>query len=548
MTGHPSVTTRTLLALLVVAPISRPATAQPSEQVEFADQGWTADHRREAYRVPPGSRLIPYDWFVALEQPFDDQPFGNRAFLERFRLLWDTPDPVGNPDGLPLGFVRDPAQDGQVYVGITCAACHTSQVEYRRQKLRLDGGPGLIDYLPLVESLADGLRAASQSEAKWSRFAAKVLGPRNTPERAAQLRRDVRDHSETLAGFAARNRSVRPAGFGRIDAFGMLANEVLGTAIGVPENYRACAAPVAIPPLWGVARLDWVQWNGSVQSPAARNLVEVMSGYGLLRVTGAGRDLGFETTAKLQPLDRAWQLYGNLRPPAWPEGLLGKINADRANRGAEVYRREGCAKCHAARPPYPETAPNKLGKQFVQVVKVPLSEVKTDPSAATAFADRTARPGRLALLLGGRGIVPGPELFFTTAGAALQTELTRLKLPEEELARLNGYRQPVLPTRDELLSYRAAPLAGVWATAPYLHNGSVPSLYQLFLPPRQRAKTFYLGGREVDPKHVGFDTPAREGAFEFRTEDPGNLNAGHEYGTAITDEERWALIEYLKTL
>jgi len=94
--------------------------------------------------------------------------------------------------------------------------------------------------------------------------------------------------------------------------------------------------------------------------------------------------------------------------------------------------------------------------------------------------------------------------------------------------------------------YKAGPLWGIWATAPYLHNGSVPSLYQLLLPANQRVKKFWVGNREFDPVNVGFDITT--GTFELDTMVPGSRNTGHEYGTHITDEERWQLIEYLKTL
>ena len=112
------------------------------------------------------------------------------------------------------------------------------------------------------------------------------------------------------------------------------------------------------------------------------------------------------------------------------------------------------------------------------------------------------------------------------------------------------------------LAYRARPLGGMWATPPYLHNGSVPNLYQLLIPASQRDKVFYVCGREFDPKNLGYSTAKIDGAFEFRTDQPndphpGNSNAGHEFsntpgkgviGRELTDDERWAIIEYLKTL
>jgi hypothetical protein len=105
-----------------------------------------------------------------------------------------------------------------------------------------------------------------------------------------------------------------------------------------------------------------------------------------------------------------------------------------------------------------------------------------------------------------------------------------------------------------LLAYKARPLNGVWSSAPFLHNGSVPNLYQLLLPAKDRVKKFYIGSMEFDPKNVGYDTIQVKESFLFDTSLAGNSNSGHEYGAgygglpALTDEERWQLIEYIKTL
>jgi processive rubber oxygenase RoxA-like protein len=100
-----------------------------------------------------------------------------------------------------------------------------------------------------------------------------------------------------------------------------------------------------------------------------------------------------------------------------------------------------------------------------------------------------------------------------------------------------------------LLAYRARPLNGIWAMAPYLHNGSVPSLYQLLLPASQRSKVFYVGSWEFNPQTVGLEADNDFlGSFTFDTAKTGNSNAGHEYGTDLSDDDRKALIEYLKTL
>ena len=107
------------------------------------------------------------------------------------------------------------------------------------------------------------------------------------------------------------------------------------------------------------------------------------------------------------------------------------------------------------------------------------------------------------------------------------------------------------------LGYTSRPLNGVWATPPFLHNGSVPTIYDLMLPPSQRQKSFFLATREYDPKKLGFVTDNSKigNNFEFKTRDDkgnlidGNSNDGHDDSNdKLSDEDRYAIIEYLKTL
>ncbi|MGY4319201.1 di-heme-cytochrome C peroxidase [Bradyrhizobium sp. JR3.5] len=130
----------------------------------------------------------------------------------------------------------------------------------------------------------------------------------------------------------------------------------------------------------------------------------------------------------------------------------------------------------------------------------------------------------------------------------------------------NGRDEDVLALEPH---YRARPLDGVWATAPYLHNGSVPTLKDMLLPQSQRPSSFCVGSREFDPVHVGLITKTRAsdvcaaGLTDFNVSLLGNSNRGHSFegketdiaklppgviGPELTDTERRALLEYLKTL
>jgi hypothetical protein len=137
---------------------------------------------------------------------------------------------------------------------------------------------------------------------------------------------------------------------------------------------------------------------------------------------------------------------------------------------------------------------------------------------------------------------------------------------------LEGFGALDLP--QEILGYKPRPLEGVWATPPFLHNGSVPSLYQMISPPHERDQRFFVGRREFDPVQVGYVTkPADEeddAGFWLDASVPGNRSIGHGFdadkqtweqhrrdpnthhlargviGPKLSEEERWALVEYLK--
>jgi hypothetical protein len=116
----------------------------------------------------------------------------------------------------------------------------------------------------------------------------------------------------------------------------------------------------------------------------------------------------------------------------------------------------------------------------------------------------------------------------------------------EKLANLYHKPTPV----DAPAAYEARVLHGVWAAAPYLHNGSVPSLWELLTPPAERKASFIAGSRQFDPKNVGFVIDESSPTTASFMADPttGNGNGGHEYGTDLTPDERWQLIEYMKGL
>ena len=138
-------------------------------------------------------------------------------------------------------------------------------------------------------------------------------------------------------------------------------------------------------------------------------------------------------------------------------------------------------------------------------------------------------------------------------------------MTESQQECFNGFGALDLPRA--FLGYKPRPLEGVWATAPFLHNGSVPTIYDLLSPAHERPREFYLGRREYDPVKLGFvtDRGSSTKGFLFNTRLQGNHNTGHEFragfneaaaangdyqygviGPALSADERFAIIEYLK--
>ncbi len=126
----------------------------------------------------------------------------------------------------------------------------------------------------------------------------------------------------------------------------------------------------------------------------------------------------------------------------------------------------------------------------------------------------------------------------------IKTALERAGITDAEARAL----EPEGATWRTTRRYVARRLDGIWATAPYLHNGSVPTLHDLLQPATERPATFAIGHRDYDPERVGYLTRVTNPVFVLDTSIDGNSNAGHEYGADLDEADRRALVEYLKTL
>ena len=579
------------IGLYFIAYPNLPSYQRP-EKLHYLNQ-WSEEERQTYYYTPQGTQVkgLRYEWFGALELPLSTRKFATLDYLARFGFLVDPQQRATerNPANLPVGFARhEDSETGIHYLDISCAACHTGELRYRGQAVRIDGGAALHSLASTVPTLRGGgfgqalgmsLAFTYYNPLKFRRFAKAVLGE-EYPEGRDQLRHDVKVVLDRLLGTAFNDwhRGLYPTeeGFGRTDAFGRIANSVFGDAIDA-SNYRVANAPVSYPQVWDIWKFDWVQWNGSAMQPMARNIGEALGVGATLRlVEASGHPVAeaerYASSVRLRDLYTLEETLKQLKPPSWPEEVFGKIDLPLASQGRALFS-ENCAYCHAPdpKPRNERLAPARDPEWRMRIV--PIEIVGTDPTAANNIADHRfdiskldwtkAELGRLDVRLFGatldevdpRSISSAKGLAYITAYVANRAYQDAAIQPRERW-RMDGFGLPI--GVQEKRGYKARPLDGIWATPPFLHNGSVPTLFQLLSPVSERQAQFWVGNFEFNPKQVGFDSEKFPGGFLYDTSITGNSNRGHEFrdgcrqggviGRALQPEERLALIEYLKVL
>src|SRR5688572_28804385 len=217
----------------VFASGSSPAATAASTPT-WVPQGWSEKDREAFWFTPQGSLLVPYAWFLNLEQATSTTPFRDDGHMDALRYL-PAPKFTLNPDALPIGFVRDRLRPDML--GLTCAACHTNRVEHAGAVVQVEGGPAHGDFQSFLSELVSALQATAADDAKFQRFAAKVAGE-PSGAKADALRAQVRETAARLAAREALNAAPYPYGHGRVDALGNILNEVLSADLGVPKNAR----------------------------------------------------------------------------------------------------------------------------------------------------------------------------------------------------------------------------------------------------------------------------------------------------------------------
>jgi len=500
------------------------------------DQGslWTDVVRNAYYTEDQGTRNIPYSWLTSLNDP------------SGIRFLYDNLQRYGflpmKGRQLPVGFALGRDTSNILSAGLTCAGCHTRQIKVGEELYRIDGGPAFVNNEKYVKDLESALIGTINNQVQLEHFLDRVIsasianGDPAINDRNA-LRNKVIRFQQNLSLF---NQLSLPNadmwGVGRTDALNQIFNRVAGIDISpypdsmIISNIAIADKPVRFPFIWNMQYQDYTQWgatsvNGNSNQALLRNTAECLGvGAQFRPVPNSSMPDGFDYLAvnsmNISGLLALEGYINKMGAPKWPWSVNNSLTA----QGANIFT-ANCASCHgktAGEPRPPSTT----------TWATPAVNVGTDSWYFNSLA-RTASPGVL------NSIFPAVGPLGIISKTVTQKILQQYQPSITFIASTNSVG---------VGKYESRVMEGIWAVAPYLHNGSVPTLEDLLKPASQRPSTFFVGVN-YDTLKVGLSVnqPLQAG-YQFNTSTVGNSNAGHEYGVQLSLQERAALIEYIKTL
>lgn len=416
-----------------------------------------------------------------------------------------------------------------------------------RARRVLFGARNRTDALNQIDSgaIPDAMPESIDDEPIQDGFLANVSEKERDDHVLSRLQAVLRDLHLVMArihllriALANSDAPMTPPGPGRFDAFGMVRNLSFGQ-----YGVSPMTAPTSISPLWGIGDHAWYHFLGMTTTVMGRNIAAID-----FIVT---KD--YETTLLFDNINSLEYMFRELDSPEWPE-FFPDLDPERIQRGKTIFhgsddqgryrdtRRGNCASCHDQATPYERDPTLKVYPKFTP------EELGVDPNLVSTFTTPLTENLTLAQAIGEQ--VDGIEARFRkNEGLSMEEYLETYEYGRQKLEWINSHKHP------------ARLLQGVWATAPYLHNNSVPTLDDLLRPVDDRPTTFAIGHREYDPVRVGYIANPKKVRWVFDTNEPvrdisgksydlpnGNSNRGHEFGVDLTDEERLDLIEYLKTL
>jgi len=324
------------------------------------DQGWknVEAETRDYHHTSQGTKILPYTWFLALDEPtldpiFPRQRLASPEYLSRFGFLYDPEiDPKApklklqsetqeaEDAKLPIGFAIEndfsaeylvpPTAKHTKVVGLTCSACHTGRIDVevgggKTFGYLIDGGSAMINLSKFQDAVGRTLAYTLYLPDRWNQFSTRVLGQDSTDAAKKDLKDQITAYVTT--GIAGSNylkeHKLNPvdAGFSRTDALGLIGNRVFGPLNN--ENQTVTDAPVNFPHLWDTAWFDWVQYNAAIRMPMARNIGEAL-GVGAAVKLGKNINDQNEYTVNVKNLDWIEHFLGGDEPLPSYTGEYGK--------------------------------------------------------------------------------------------------------------------------------------------------------------------------------------------------------------------------------
>lgn len=559
-------------------------------QTVFVDQGsdWTPDLRQRFYTQDQGARIMPLAWMRAL-QTSDGQPFLHDS-LDRYGYL---PMPGRSQSDLPIGFTTND-YNGTTAIGMTCSACHTRQIDVNGTGYRIDGGPAISDFQSFLKDLDDAVLAVLDSDEAFEAFAEVALEAEESDSDVAALKAEVEVWSNRFHTLITRSLPDPAWGPARLDAVSMIFNRLAGLDIGpeaddylIPDNIAVADAPTRYPFLWNAARQDYTQWpgfakNGNDLLGLSRNLGEVYGVFAEFRPEhkpGILFDYDYisQNSANFDGLKALEDWIWDLGAPKWPWTLDQTL----AEQGEEIFNLStelgGCVECHGKKR-------GELRSVTHATYATPIKDVGTDTRECGVLT-RTVQTGVLegasipvigkplgsqapaidvlALSVIG-GIIQDYTSFRSVqadADAQIGLLMDQSALPPDYLDEFKDLRG-AFPVQEDSLTvdisavqpckYEARVLDGIWSSAPYMHNGSVPTLVEVLKSPEDRVASF-VPGPNYDIENVGLAVDQTKFNQVIETTgcndlNSGNSRCGHDYGTSLTEDQKRALLEYLKSI
>lgn len=554
--------------------------------------GLTIAERNNYYYQDEGVQYLPYDVLASMSRPKSDGiGIYNQLFLERPERLGLIPN-LYNRDNPPIGITVSNDQNYIPMAGINCATCHTSAIfNSKHQVILIDGSTSSFAIDRLIKEMIFSTVYTLVNPAEFNRFYDRYLERSETGEypfsknefklvvgtaafsrltKSLESRQDLENEADKFdqevlnyqlfpakkttltsgayptkeqlssrAGmfsyllrrlkffyqqttYAQSDPTVAASGLGRSNPWGSTKN--MFASLFFNKNSKdwpkVTGGPISTPSIWTYDNYQGIFATGVINSVMDRNFAQ-----GVALVTDFNSKT-LETTVSIKKLHQVVAFTKKIKSPSWPEKLLGKINQDQAQQGKEIFKRE-CLTCH-----------NPKQELYSGPGTIPYNyyNVGTDPEYYKAQVEDFY----------------GKELFSDVLTPLITAVKNQAAKNEgiTDLIPYQGGRNKIVWRQPQDNEIEARPLWGIWATAPYLHNGSVLNLRELLTPPTQRMTEFWQGNLEYDVDNMGFKNEPLyfSDLLQINCQNcKGNNNLGHNFGTNLTLPEKNQLLEFLKT-